>query len=129
MKSPVFRLLLSLALLPAVALPDDAPAPVMADIHTAVKGPNPNLNQFMRNLGLRAGRYEIRNAAMVDLVRAAYGYDLDKILGGPNWVEMDHFDVTVKMDQDTPPDEQKTILQSVLADRFQLVVHKEDRPL
>jgi uncharacterized protein (TIGR03435 family) len=45
---------------------------------------------------LRAGRYEIHNANMVDLVRTAYGVDAENVVGGPNWVEYDRFDVIAK---------------------------------
>ena len=127
MKCAFGSLLVSFALFPVLAAPDDTPASVIADVHVAVKQPGPN--QFVRPLGLRAGRYDIHNATMVDLIRAAYGYDSDKILGGPSWLEMDRFDITAKMPQDTPPDMQKTMLQSVLVERFKLVVHKEDKPL
>ena len=41
---------------------------------------------------------------MVDLIRIAYGFDPDKILGGPNWLEMDRFDVIAKVPPDSTPE-------------------------
>ena len=66
---------------------------------------------------------------MVDLIRTAYGFEADKILGGPNWLEMDHFDITAKLPPRSTPDSQKLMLQSLLADRFQLKIRPESKPL
>jgi len=102
------------------------PAPQFdaADVHVSAKAQNP----FFRNIPGR-GRYELRQATMVDLIRTAYGVDADKVLAGPNWLEMDRYDVIARMPADAAPDSQKEMLQSLLADRFQLVIHKDTRPL
>ena len=96
-----------------------------ADVHVSAKIQNP----FVRTGPVRGGRYEIKYATMVDLVHLAYGVDADKILGGPSWLEMDRFDAIAKVPPETTPDAQKLMLQSLLADRFKLVVHKETKPL
>jgi len=72
---------------------------------------------------------KLKNATMVDLVRIAYGFDTDKVLGGPSWLEMDRFDVVAKVPEDSTAETQKPMLQSLLQDRFKLVVHKDTRPL
>jgi hypothetical protein len=50
-----------------------------------------------------------------------------QILGGPNWLEMDRFDVIAKVPADSTPETQKLMLQSLLADRFKLVIHRTCR--
>jgi hypothetical protein len=92
-----------------------------ADVHTSAKAPNP----FARTGPTRGGRYEVKTATMVDLIRLAYGLNADKILGGPSWLETDRFDVVAKIPADSTPETQKLMLQSLLADRFKLVVHRE----
>jgi uncharacterized protein (TIGR03435 family) len=77
----------------------------------------------------RAGRYELRNASLVDLISTAYGVHVNEILGGPNWVELDKFDVTAKLPPDVRPEAQKNMLQALLADRFKLVIQTETRSL
>ncbi len=77
----------------------------------------------------RAGRYEIHDATMLDLVKTAYGVDPDTVVGGPAWLEFDHFDVIAKAPQATSPETIKLMLQALLADRFKLVVHKDTRPI
>jgi uncharacterized protein (TIGR03435 family) len=50
----------------------------IADVHASPK----TTNAFVRSGPVRNGRHEIRQATMVDLIRIAYGFDNDKILGG-----------------------------------------------
>jgi uncharacterized protein (TIGR03435 family) len=76
---------------------------------------------------LRSGRYDLRNATMVDLIGLAYGVDASAILGGPNWLELSRFDVVAKAAQNTPPDTVKLMLQSLLADRFKLALHSDTK--
>ena len=97
----------------------------IADVHISPKA----TNQFVRNGQVRGGRYEIKNATMVDLIRIAYSFSPDKVLGGPSWLEMSRFDIVAKVPADTTPDTQKLMLQSLLDDRFKLVVRKETKPL
>jgi len=105
--------------------PETPPRFEIADVHVSAKTVNP----FVRTGPARGGRYEIKNATMVDLIRIAYGFDADKVLGGPNWLEMDRFDVLAKVPDDSTPEMQKLMLQALLEDRFKLVVRKESRPL
>jgi uncharacterized protein (TIGR03435 family) len=78
---------------------------------------------------LRGGRYVVRDATLTDLISAAYGLDADNVLGGPSWLETDRFDVIAKTSPVTSPDALKLMLQSLLADRFKLVVHPDSKPL
>src|SRR5215831_92644 len=95
----------------------------LADVHVS-----PRSTTATTRLSFRSGRYEIHNATMVDLVRTAYTIDADKILGGPSWIEFDRFDVIGLAPSNTPPETQKAMLQSLLADRFKLVVHNDTKP-
>src|SRR6516164_5389466 len=88
-----------------------------ADVRVSPHSEN-NFNLFMRGPQTRAGRYEIRTATMVDLISTAYGVDGDKVYGGPNWLELDRYDVTGKIPTGTAPDHQKAMLQALLAERF-----------
>ena len=99
-----------------------------ADVHVSPHSDN-NFNLFMRGPQTRAGRLEIRTATMVDLVGAAYGVDGDKVFGGPNWLEMDRFDITAKLPAESTPDSRKAMLQALLAERFHLVAHSDSRPM
>ena len=80
--------------------PETQPKFEAADVHVSAKTTNP----FPRTGPVRGGRYEVKTASMVDLIRIAYGFDQDKILGGPNWLEMDRFDVIGKAPADSTPE-------------------------
>ena len=97
----------------------------VADVHVSSKTPT----QFLRTGPVRNGRYEIRTASMLDLISLAWGFDADKILGGPPWLELDRFDVIARVPDGSKPDAQRLMLQSLLKDRFQLVVHEETKPV
>jgi uncharacterized protein (TIGR03435 family) len=96
----------------------------LADIHVSPTSATP-----VMRVSSRAGRYEIHNASMVDLIRTAFTVDADNVLGGPSWVEFDRFDVIALAPSKTTPDSQKSMLQSLLADRFKLVVHNDTKPV
>jgi len=96
-----------------------------ADIHSSAKVPNP----FFRTAPVQNGRYQLTNATMVDLIHTAYGFDPDKVLAGPNWLEMNRYDIVAKAPADSTPDSRKQMLQTLLEERFKLVVHKDTKPL
>src|SRR6266404_4360785 len=76
------------------------PAFDIADVHSSAHSTNPNMTGGV----LRAGRYELRKATMVDLIRTAYSVDADSVVGGPNWLESDRFDVIAKAPPSTVPE-------------------------
>src|SRR5262245_10348874 len=97
----------------------------IADIHAS-----PRSTTTAMRASTRPGRYEVHNATMVDLIRTAYGFDPDKILAGPNWLEYDRFEVIAKTPPKTPDAETlKVMLQNLLAERFKLVVRKDTQPV
>jgi uncharacterized protein (TIGR03435 family) len=73
--------------------------------------------------------YRTHNLSLKRLIAAAYEIDLRQIYGGPNWVDSDSYDITAKFHKDAALTHEKVLqmLQSLLADRFQLVIHRELR--
>jgi uncharacterized protein (TIGR03435 family) len=78
---------------------------------------------------VRGGRYELHNATLVDLIKTAYTVEADAVVGGPSWLATDRFDVIAKPPANAPPASITVMLQSLLADRFKLVVHQDTRAL
>jgi len=76
---------------------------------------------------LRGGRYDFRSATLLDLIRTAYGTSKEKVLGGPSWLDWNRFDIVAKAAPDTPPATIALMLQSLLAERFKLVVHQDSK--
>jgi len=106
---------------------DTAPKFEIADVHPSTA---PGIgNQSMKGGLYRGGRFELRTASMVDLIRTAYGVDPDKVTGGPGWLEKDRFDVIAKAPVNSTQETLHAMLQTLLAERFALVVHNDTKPL
>jgi len=79
---------------------------------------------------LRGGRYDLRNASMVELIATAYNIsDQALIVGGPSWLEYDRFDIAAKAPQGTSQQDLRLMLRALLADRFQLKLHNDTRQM
>jgi uncharacterized protein (TIGR03435 family) len=74
------------------------------------------------------GRFEMRRATMPQLIAFAYNINQNDISGGPNWLDFDKFDLVAKAPADTKIEDGRLMLQSLLAGRFKLAVHKADVP-
>jgi len=78
-----------------------------------------------------AHEFVVRNHVLRTLIAAAYNLNPKTVSGGPTWVDSDHFDVVAETPGKTPPayDEQMTMLQKLLTDRFALKFHREQKDL
>ncbi|HXD73246.1 MAG TPA: TIGR03435 family protein [Vicinamibacterales bacterium] len=107
---------------PGSSLKFDAAAISVRDHHGVTGQPG------MTGGVLRNGRYDLRNASMIDLIATAYSVtDQSLILEGPSWVEYDRFDIAAKAPQGTSQPNLRLMLQSLLAERFQLKLHNDTR--
>jgi uncharacterized protein (TIGR03435 family) len=102
-----------------------APAFEAADVHVSPKVRVPS----MAAGGLRGTRYLVRQATVVDLISLAYDIDNDKILAGPRWLDTDRFDVSARAPSGSTPEQAKLMLQTLLAERFSLKIHKDSKEL
>jgi uncharacterized protein (TIGR03435 family) len=84
----------------------------------------------------RNGRYTATAHSLGMLIRSAYQVQEFQIIGGPDWMESDRFDINAKEpDGETlaaasgpdQPTRQQLMLRSLLEERFSLAVHKETR--
>jgi len=59
-----------------------------------------------------------------------YAYDLQPTqLSGPNWLDTERFDIMAKASREVNKDEIRKMLQALLAERFKLEIHHEERQL
>jgi uncharacterized protein (TIGR03435 family) len=98
-----------------------------ADVQASPRATNPYT--FASGGVLRGGVYDLGKATMLDLLKTAWNVDPDTVFGGPNWLELDRFDVSAKAPPETPPETIRLMLQALLRDRFGLVIHKDTRPM
>jgi uncharacterized protein (TIGR03435 family) len=75
--------------------------------------------------------FTAKNHALKTLVAAAYNLNPRAISGGPAWVDSDRYDIVAKAPNEVRPnpDEQMSMLRKLLAERFQLTFHREQKEL
>ena len=78
------------------------------------------------------GRFIATNATLRMLIREAYRVGDNQIVDAPDWTGNERFDVNAKLEREAPMvrgvlGERQFALQSLLAERFKLVVHRETR--
>jgi uncharacterized protein (TIGR03435 family) len=76
------------------------------------------------------GRFVAQNVPLRMVIRTAFQIQDDQIVGGPKWLSSDRFDIEARADAPGPPGPQLLeMLQSLLAERFQLTTHREKREI
>jgi hypothetical protein len=81
--------------------------------------------------------YRATNVPLRYLIAAAYRMPVARVLGGPEWVGAasidlrfvggDRFDIAAKLPDGAPAPQVPSMLRTLLADRFKLIVHTEAR--
>jgi uncharacterized protein (TIGR03435 family) len=61
------------------------------------------------------------------LIFAAYGMSEYQLIGGPDWISQEYVDVIGTVRGPAKKEELKSLLRTILEDRFHLVVHRETR--
>jgi uncharacterized protein (TIGR03435 family) len=94
----------------------------------SVKPVDPPAGPHVVSLIVNHGKLNIEAAELRQIVGLAYGVQRVRVLGGPGWADSDQFDITAKAESaDATRDEIRSMLQTLLAERFRLVVHRETK--
>ena len=75
------------------------------------------------------GRFKATNITLGLLIRTAYDIEDFQISGGPKWLNNDRYDVEAKAEGNSNLKETRLMLQSLLVERFKLVLHQETKEL
>jgi len=84
------------------------------------------------------GRFTATNMTLRLLIQFAYAPEhtahsmplaASRVVGGPAWIDREPFDIEAKPDHQTDVDRSWLMVQTLLADRFQLQLHRETREL
>src|SRR5215469_2592421 len=96
----------------------------------SVKPVNPPAGPHVVSLIINHGRLNIEAAQLRQIVGLAYGIQRVRVLGGPGWADSEQFDIAAKAESaDATRDEIRSMLQTLLAERFKLAVHRETKDL
>jgi uncharacterized protein (TIGR03435 family) len=105
----------------------------VSDVHRTfdVAAIRRNLTSTQQGSGLSApqpgGRYIAIGVTLRRLISDAY--DAMRIVGGPEWIDSDRFDVNARSEGNPTPQQISRMLRPLLAERFALVVHTESREM
>jgi uncharacterized protein (TIGR03435 family) len=91
-----------------------------------VKEPNPSRMNDRED----DRRFTTHYTTLSDLILMAYHVDRQQVVGGPAWMRADEYDVDAVASEDIKSGEQfQAMLQQLLADRFQLAIHRDQREM
>jgi len=118
----------------AIPAPTSAPKAMAADADPefdacSIKPSAPG--QIGRGLTVRGREIITINTPVSFLITFVYGISAKQIVGAPSWLDSESFDLNGKPAQDGMPNQKqmKTMIQKLLADRFQLKFHREKKDL
>jgi uncharacterized protein (TIGR03435 family) len=96
----------------------------------SVKPVIPLAGPHVVSLIINHGRLNIEAAELRQIVGQAYAIQRVRVQGGPAWADSDQFDIVAKAENpDATRDEIRSMLQTLLAERFHLMVHRETRQI
>jgi uncharacterized protein (TIGR03435 family) len=75
----------------------------------------------------RGDRFEAKAMTVSDFLDMLNGYQLYRVLGGPDWMRTDRYDVEAKADRPLEAAERQQAVIALLAERFHLEAHREKR--
>jgi uncharacterized protein (TIGR03435 family) len=101
-------------------------APVFAVATIKPSAPDaPTLTQF------RGKRFVTEGTTFMDLFKYAYNVNPKQVVGGPEWLRTEKFDVVADPETEKRPssDQMKVLVQQLLVERFHLLTHHSQRLL
>jgi len=94
--------------------------------------PNLDVDSRLRMQFLPGGKFTATAATLPALVRHAYGVRDIQVTGARGWMTSDRFDITAASEAASgklPEEQLRRMLQALLAERFQLKLHKESKEM
>ena len=96
----------------------------------SIKPAKPDMRQGGFIQPLPGGQtYRAENAPLRLMIKLMYKINDQQIVGGPDWMNTDLWDVEAKAEHATTLDNLHIMFQNMLVDRFQLKFHKETKEL
>ena len=80
---------------------------------------------------IRGKRFVTEGTTFLDLFKYAYGVHESQVVGGPDWLRSEKFDVVADPEGDQRPgsEQMKALVRQLLVERFRVVMHDENREL
>lgn len=124
--------LLTLALLPSTRMEAQVTGPSFDVASVKRSSPTPVGQRMSVRLPLPqpGGRWTAQNVVFRMILQAAYPeYSFKRIVGGPSWIDSELFDIDARAIGEPSSDQIVLMVRRLLAERFNLKVHTETRPV
>ena len=125
MKNTLVAALAAAAIIVVLNAQDTAPVPYVASVKK-------NAGGFGAQMRIAPGTISANGVPVRLLMRQAFGQLQDfQLVGGPDWINSDRFDIEAKIEGGGPlsPQVIQSVLRQILEERFALKVHRETREL
>ena len=125
MKKALISILTLSAIIVVLNAQDTAPVPYVASVKK-------NAGGFGAQMRIAPGMISANGVPVRLLMRQAFGQLQDfQLVGGPDWINSDRFDIEAKLEGGGPMSPQviQSVLRQILEERFALKVHRETREL
>ena len=118
------------------AIPEPPPKlpPMAADANPSfevatIKPTKPD--EQRRAFVVQGHQFKTINLSLINLMTISYGVQEKEIIGAPDWMAAEKFDIEAQPDVPGVPNKQQlmTMVQKLLTDRFQLKFHREKREM
>src|SRR4029077_9524997 len=90
---------------------------------------NPMEHTGMADFTSPGGRFRASATTLKFLLEWAYGIQPSQHSGGPSWIDTDRYDIVAKAEGNATDAQMKLMVQTLLAERFQLKLHHERKEL
>ena len=122
----------AIGLLTAAALFAQMPARIPPALQFEVASLKPSTGQ-MQGGGIRPApggqKYDAVNCSIKTMITVAYRIKADQIIGGPDWLNSDRYDMQAKAEKPSSPDELHIMLMNMLVERLNLKFHREKKEM
>lgn len=116
----------------AAAQDNSAPSTAIAQVGfevASIHPSRPGASARDGRVSLGADRFDAEAATVGDILDMLNGWQLARVVGGPDWMRTDRYDIHAKAGAPIPSHERKDALLALLTERFKLAVHQETRDI
>jgi uncharacterized protein (TIGR03435 family) len=78
-------------------------------------------------INFRGDLFEVKAATVGDVLDMLGGFQLFRVVGGPDWMRTDRYDIEAKADGPLEVADRQQAVMALLTERFQFVSHRERR--
>jgi len=124
MRRATSAIIIGVLLLPLSASAVQNPPSAFEVISVKPSNADPNSS----GIDTRNGRIHGYNVTLKRCIMGAYGVGPNQVVGGPEWLDSDRFEINAKVEENVGGRSLDTMFQTLLVERFKLVIHREMKP-